>query len=75
MTSGWTHAISWEREITLQRQREAIAKAKAEGKYKGRPVTIGAAALRQALAGGEGPTTLARRLGIDRSTLYLAMQA
>jgi DNA invertase Pin-like site-specific DNA recombinase len=29
----------WEREIMLERQREGIAKAKAEGKYKGRVPT------------------------------------
>jgi hypothetical protein len=28
---------TWEREIMLERQRESIAKAKAAGKYKGRP--------------------------------------
>jgi DNA invertase Pin-like site-specific DNA recombinase len=28
---------TWEREIMLERQRESVAKAKAEGKYKGRP--------------------------------------
>ena len=31
---------TWEREIMLERQREGIAKAKAAGKYKGRPVSI-----------------------------------
>lgn len=30
---------AWEREIMLERQREGIAKAKAEGKYKGRTPT------------------------------------
>ena len=34
---------TWEREIMLERQREGIAKAKAEGKYKGRPPSIDAA--------------------------------
>jgi DNA invertase Pin-like site-specific DNA recombinase len=29
---------TWEREIMLERQREGIAKAKAAGKYKDRPV-------------------------------------
>jgi DNA invertase Pin-like site-specific DNA recombinase len=29
---------TWEREIMLERQREGIAKAKSEGKYKGRRV-------------------------------------
>ena len=32
---------TWEREIMLERQREGIAKAKAAGKYKGRPVSKG----------------------------------
>jgi DNA invertase Pin-like site-specific DNA recombinase len=34
---------TWEREIMLERQREGIAKAKGEGKYKGRPASIDAA--------------------------------
>ena len=33
---------TWEREIMLERQREGIAKAKGEGKYKGRPASIDA---------------------------------
>jgi DNA invertase Pin-like site-specific DNA recombinase len=35
----------------LERQREGIAKAKAAGKYKGRPVSIDAAQIRQLRAG------------------------
>ena len=38
---------TWEREIMLERQREGIAKAKAAGKYRGRPVSIDAAQIRQ----------------------------
>jgi DNA invertase Pin-like site-specific DNA recombinase len=38
---------TWEREIMLERQREGIAKAKAAGKYKGRPISIDAAQIRQ----------------------------
>src|SRR5271157_629595 len=34
---------TWEREIMLERQREGIAAAKAEGRYKGRPPSIDAA--------------------------------
>ena len=37
---------TWEREIMLERQREGIAKAKAEGKYKGRPANLDAAQIR-----------------------------
>jgi hypothetical protein len=38
---------TWEREIMLERQREGIAKAKAAGKYKGRPVSIDATQIKQ----------------------------
>jgi len=34
--------VATKREIMLERQREGIAKAKAAGKYKGRPVSIDA---------------------------------
>lgn len=61
---------TWEREIMLERQREGIAKAKAEGKYKGRPATIDATAIKQAIAAGEAPAKLARRLGVARSSVY-----
>ena len=61
---------TWEREIMLERQREGIAKAKGEGRYKGRPASIDVATIRGALAAGEAPATLARRLGVARSSVY-----
>jgi DNA invertase Pin-like site-specific DNA recombinase len=60
---------TWEREIMLERQREGIAKAKAAGKYKGRPVSIDAAQIKQ-LSAEMGPAAIARRLGIARSSVY-----
>src|SRR5580692_6802894 len=57
---------TWEREIMLERQREGIAKAKAEGRYKGRPVSIDAMEIKQAIGAGEAPAKLARRLGVAR---------
>jgi DNA invertase Pin-like site-specific DNA recombinase len=63
---------TWEREIMLERQREGIAKAKADGRYKGRPAIVDGAAIRNALAAGERPAALARRLRVARSTVYLA---
>jgi DNA invertase Pin-like site-specific DNA recombinase len=62
----------FEREIMLERQREGIAKAKAEGKYKGRTPTAMAKA-EEALAllkGGMRPTDVAKRLEIARSSVY-----
>jgi DNA invertase Pin-like site-specific DNA recombinase len=53
---------TWKREIMLERQREGIAKAKAAGKYKGHPVSINAAQIRQ-LRAALGPAAIAKRLG------------
>src|SRR6202012_3833742 len=65
---------TWEREIMLERQREGIAKAKAEGKYKGRPKEIDSARVK-ALAGTMGPAAIARELGIARSSVYRMLDA
>ena len=59
---------TWEREIMLERQREGIAKAKAAGKYKGRPISIDAAQIKQ-LRAELGPAAIAKRLGIARSSV------
>lgn len=62
----------FEREIMLERQREGIAKAKAEGRYKGRKPTARAKAPEVAALAEEGvkPVEIARRLGIGRSSVY-----
>jgi DNA invertase Pin-like site-specific DNA recombinase len=67
---------AWEREIMLERQREGIAKAKAEGKYKGRAPTARrhaaeAHAMRQE---GISPTVIAAKLGINRASVYRIMR-
>ena len=62
----------FERELMLERQREGIAKAKAEGKYKGRAPTARAKS-REVLElhkSGVGPMEIARRLGIGRTSVY-----
>lgn len=60
----------FETDIRAERQRDGIEAAKAKGVYKGRPATIDPAAIQSALAGGEAPATLAKRLGVARSTVY-----
>jgi DNA invertase Pin-like site-specific DNA recombinase len=60
---------AWEREIMLERQREGIAKAKAEGKYKGRPALIDAREVKR-VARLIGPAAAAKQLGIARSSVY-----
>lgn len=60
----------------LERQREGIAKAKAEGKYKGRKPTVAVQAeqIRAMRAAGEKPTHIARRLGVARSSVYRMLE-
>lgn len=62
----------FEREMMLERQREGIAKAKREGKYKGRKATARAKATEViAMSSSElGPTEIASRLGIGRASVY-----
>lgn len=60
----------FETDIRAERQRDGIEAAKAKGVYKGRPATVDAEAIRAALAAGEGPASVAKRLGIARSTVY-----
>lgn len=63
---------TWEREIMLERQREGIAKAKGEGKYKGRKPTVATQAdqINAMHAAGERPADIARKLGVARSSVY-----
>lgn len=60
----------FEADIRAERQKDGIEAAKAKGVYKGRKPSIDPAVIREALAGGESPSALARRLGIARSTVY-----
>ena len=61
--------MTWEREIMLERQREGIARAKAEGRYKGRPPSIDPARVKALLA-RMSPTEAAKTLGVARSSVY-----
>ena len=70
-----TGVATWEREIMLERQREGIAKAKAEGKYEGRPASIDAARVKALVAAGGKPAQIARDLGIARSGVYRMLDA
>jgi DNA invertase Pin-like site-specific DNA recombinase len=64
---------TWEREIMLERQREGIAKAELEGKYKGRPAAIDTAEIKR-LSATVGPAAIAKQLGIARSSVYRLME-
>jgi DNA invertase Pin-like site-specific DNA recombinase len=67
----------FERDIMLERQREGIAKAKADGKYRGRKPTVRnqAETIRTMMEAGEKPTHIARKLGVARSSVYRVLLA
>lgn len=67
----------FEREMILERQREGIAKAKAEGKYKGRKPTARAKTEMVLLAKKQGlpPTQIIRDLGISKTSYYRILEA
>lgn len=62
----------FERELMLERQREGIAKAKAEGKFKGRKPTARAKAneVRKLAANGMTKARIASELGIGVASVY-----
>jgi DNA invertase Pin-like site-specific DNA recombinase len=66
----------FERRIMLERQREGIARAKADGKYTGRKPTARAKAekVRALLKSGMGATEVAKAAEISRRSVYRIMQ-
>lgn len=67
----------WERSVMLERQRHGIAKAKAEGKYRGRAPTARAKTpeVMQMKAEGKTVAQIAQSVGISRASVYRAFAA
>lgn len=65
----------FEREMMLERQREGIAKAKAEGAYKGRKPTARAKAeeIKALAAEGLSMNAIAAKLGIGKGSVHRAL--
>ncbi|WP_460272480.1 recombinase family protein [Celeribacter sp. ULVN23_4] len=72
MLNVMSSVAQFEREMMLERQREGIAKAKAEGKYTGRKPTAMAKseAAMSLLASGMPKVKVCEHLGISRASLY-----
>jgi DNA invertase Pin-like site-specific DNA recombinase len=66
----------FEREIMLERQREGVARAKAEGKYRGRVPTAQrkAAGVVQLRSQGVRPEEIAAKLGISRASVFRVLK-
>lgn len=68
---------SFEREMMLERQAEGIAKAKADGRYKGRKPTAMAKSkeVLELVAQGMTRQSIADQLGIGVASVYRALRA
>lgn len=64
---------AFETDLRRERQAEGIARAKAEGVYKGRKPSVDATRVRELFASGQRPTSIARQLGIGRASVYRAI--
>jgi len=56
-----------------ERQKAGIEKAKANGVYKGRPMSLDYDKIKQLKAEGMGATAIARELGCSRGAIYKAL--
>ncbi len=60
-------------DLRRERQIGGIAKAKANGVYKGRPRPVDAASVEKLKAEGLGASEIDKRLGIGRASIYRAL--
>lgn len=63
----------FETNLRRERQMEGIARAKTEGKYRGRKRSIDAEKVKQLRDEGMGATEIAKVLGIGRASVYRAL--
>lgn len=77
MLSIMSSVAQFEREMMLERQREGIAKAKADGKYTGRKPTAMAKAdsVKALLESGMSKAEVCRSVGISKASLYRILAA
>lgn len=65
----------FENDIRRERQMEGIAKAKADGRYRGRKASIDPARVKELHGSGLGPAAIAREMKIGRASVYRALSA
>ena len=64
----------FETNLRRERQMEGVAKAKAAGKYKGRPASIDAVRLREMKSNGASVKEICAELGISRASVYRVLE-
>lgn len=66
---------AFENDIRRERQAEGIAKAKAAGRYRGRPASVDVSRVRELRSEGLGAAQIAREMKIGRASVYRALAA
>ena len=66
--------VEFETNLRAERQAEGIAKAKEQGKYKGRRTSIDVDKVKELVKQGMGATKIARELKIGRASVYRVLQ-
>ena len=66
---------AFENDIRKERQMEGILKAKAAGKYRGRPASIDVDGVKELYQKGMGASAIARELKIGRASVYRSLAA
>lgn len=66
---------AFEADLRAERQAEGIARAKQEGRYRGRSASIDYAKVRKLHGQGISPSEIASLLGIGRTSVYRALAA
>ena len=66
---------AFENDIRRERQMEGVMKAKAEGKYRGRPASIDPARVKELRDTGMGAVQIAKAMNIGRASVYRALAA
>jgi len=66
---------AFENDIRRERQLEGIEKAKAAGKYRGRPASIDPARIKELHGNGMGAAQIAKAMSIGRASVYRALAA
>jgi len=66
---------AFENDIRRERQMEGVMKAKAAGKYRGRPASIDPARVKELHLTGMGASQIAKAMGIGRASVYRALAA
>jgi DNA invertase Pin-like site-specific DNA recombinase len=62
-----------ERKFIRERQQAGIEAAKTKGVYKGRKPPVPVAKIREMRDAGQGPTTIAKALGVSRMSVHRAL--